>query len=253
MATSYPHRIRLRGPWLLESHGPPGLNGRHRSVTGSEPKARRVTVPVRGGELTVAERAGAVILRRKFGVPRRLDDWERVRVVRDDMPTCRSSWRVNDVDLQWINAGGDDEPTSVYRPIVADVTSLLRERNELAVKFEGWTNDSESFGGAVLEIGCPAYVRHVRVRPQRVQGGWVLPTDVDVAGEHEAGPLELYALIDGRTVGYQVLPSTDREATECFALDENIIPGGSTARLRIDLVCGAVIWDTVEVQLALPD
>jgi hypothetical protein len=253
MATSYPHRIRLHGPWHLESAARADLNVGHRRRTGEDPTARRVTVPVRGDAVGVTNHTGAMIIRRRFGAPRRLDEWERVRLVQDEMPHCRSYWRLNGVALQWPDTAADDEPTCVYWPMQVDVTAILQERNELVVKIEAWTNDAESFGGAVLEIGCTAYVRRIRVRPRRVTNGWGLPTEVDLAGEDDPGPLEVYALIDGRTVGYQTVQLTGDGVTQFFALDDHVIPNGSTAQLRIDLVRGAVIWDAVEVQLTLPN
>src|SRR5436305_1648261 len=105
----YPHRIRLRGPWDAEPVAGPGVTA----------PARAVTLPCRWADLAPGF-AGAVVFRRRFGLPRRLDDFERVWL------TCarvdgRSDWRLNDagVAMAATPAGG----------LEGEVTPLLRDRN----------------------------------------------------------------------------------------------------------------------------
>src|SRR5262245_59500556 len=115
----YPHHIRLAAPW--------------------EP----VTVD------------GTSRLRRRFGRPRQLDDWERLWLIPNVAPNERiGTWRLNGGELEWVRRGDG--------PWRAEVTKLLRERNELiadAPEFAG----ERPFGGAILEIGCRAFIQRVRV------------------------------------------------------------------------------------------
>jgi hypothetical protein len=74
---------------------------------------------------------------------------------------------------------------------------LLRPRNELIVDIEASGAQSGLWGEVALEVRCTAYLRSVDVE-------WAddcLTVHGEVVGFAE-GPLELYALVDGRTVVY---------------------------------------------------
>jgi hypothetical protein len=247
----YPHRIRLRGPWEAEPVGWIDPEAEVRCRTDGLPPARTVTIPVGWDDLGFGGRTGAVVFRRRFQAPRRLDDWERVWLVQAGMPGW-SSWRLNDTELVWAGPGETDELTTISCPVRAEVTALLRERNELAVKVEAGPG-AGPFGGAALEIGCRAFIQQVRVQPHFVADGYGLLASVDVASEREDDPLELYALIEGQTVGYFRPDRVGRHLTHLFRLDDRVIPRGGTMTLRIDLVCGALIWDTAEATMTVGD
>src|SRR5262249_54082839 len=70
----YPHRIRLRGPWECE---PPALPGQSEKEHAVLPKPRRITMPARLAA-HFADFGAGLRLRRRFGFPGRLDDFERV-------------------------------------------------------------------------------------------------------------------------------------------------------------------------------
>jgi hypothetical protein len=248
----YPHCIRLRGPWEVEPVGwiDPAA-GRYRRADGLPP-ARTVTVPVPWDDLGFGERTGAVLFRRRFQAPRRLDDWERVWLVRAETPQGRSSWRLNEVELAWADPGEHREPTTVYASRRSEVTTYLRERNELVAEVEAGPG-AGSFGGAVLLIGCRAFIGQVRVQPYAVTDGYGLLVSVDVTSEREDDPLELYVLIDGQTVGYFKPSPVERHMAHLFRLDDRIIPCGGVVTLRVDLVCGAVVWDAAEVAVPVGD
>src|SRR5436309_14792376 len=108
----YPHRIRLRGPWEAEPVAAAGA--------GAIAPARAVTLPCRWADVAPGF-AGAVVFRRRFGLPRRLDDFERVWLTCEKVDG-RSDWRLNGAGVAMAPnpAGG----------LEAEVTALLRERDE---------------------------------------------------------------------------------------------------------------------------
>src|SRR5438477_13088651 len=76
----YPHRIRLRGPWECEplARAVSDAQGRSEMVVEALPPPRRMVLPCRWGEGGLADFAGRVRFRRRFGLPRQLDAHERV-------------------------------------------------------------------------------------------------------------------------------------------------------------------------------
>jgi hypothetical protein len=152
--------------------------------------------------------------------------------------------------LAWDDPGGQGERTTAYATIRSEVTSHLQERDELLVAVEAGLG-AGSFGGAALLIGCRAFIRQIRVQTEQVADGYGLLASVEVVSEREDDPLELYALIDGQTVGYYKPAHVKRRTTHLFRLEDRAIPRGSSVTLRVDLVCGAVIWDTVEVAVSV--
>src|SRR5262245_28961668 len=184
----YPHRIRLRGPWELEE----------RATEGDAPNVRRVTLPTGWGEIGVGHPFGPVRLRRRFGLPLRLDEWERVWLVCDSLGVP-AIWRVNDRELH---------PVSVERNTVeADITYMLSRRNELTVDLLERQTDGPVWQEVALEIRCRAYLRAVRANAQRIESGWLIEVGGAVVTEEDGDSLELYALVDGVNRGYQRVPS----------------------------------------------
>src|SRR5262245_35487047 len=95
--------------------------------------------------------------RRRFGRPRQLDDWERVWLIPAASAEERTGlWLLNNGELDWTRRGG-----GLWR---AEVTNLLRERNVLIVEVPEVAG-GHPFGGAILEIGCRAFVQDVRIQP----------------------------------------------------------------------------------------
>jgi hypothetical protein len=230
----YPHRIRLVGPWEFDTLSVDGW-GRD----GSTPAAGRVSVPVRWADMGLADFSGAVRFRRKFGRPRRLDDWERVWLTCDGV-TGRSSWRLNGADLQ--------PPAPADGRVEVDVTPLLQDRNELAVTVEGRGPDSGLSGEVALEVRCRAFLRHVRAAAEPLAGGGAVRVEGDVVSECPADPLEVYLLVGRQCRDY--LKVGDRPVTP-FALTwagDGPTDGGT---VRVELVCGAVVWHVVELAVGL--
>ena len=255
----YPHRIRLVGPWQAEPVGWTDPEAEERFRTDDLPPARRVKVPVTLDELGFGDRRGVIDFRRRFGVPRQLDPWERVWLVHGDFVQSDAmnfgmSWRLNGTTLDWSRPDDFDRLTTAYYPLRTDVTRLIRERNEVVVRVDaGWPRHQstpKSFCGSAVEIGRAAYIRQVRVEPHHVAHGFGILAQVDVACEDESAPIELYALIDGHTEGYFKPARVEPIMRHLFRLDERVIAPGHTVTLRIDIVCGATIWYAAEMSVA---
>jgi hypothetical protein len=225
----YPHRIRLRGPWAAEPVGDAGA------------PTRQVTLPCRWADLRL-DNIGAVVFRRRFGLPRRLDDWERVWL------TCarvdgRSDWHLNGagVAMRADPAGG----------LEADVTVLLRERNELTVRVERNSPDCGLYGEVALEVRCRAYLHGVRSFGHCVAAGWQVRVTGVVVREHPDDPLELYLLIDGKSHDYRRVQGDESETPFLLTAPVEPKPAGEPMTVRVDLVSGATIWHTTEMNFNL--
>jgi hypothetical protein len=161
---TYPHRIRLRGPWEFE---PPG-----------EPPSR-VTMPGSWGRF-----AGRARYRRRFGYPGRIDGFERVWLTFERVAD-RGEATLNGTPLGACEGRGE-----------FDVTELLRTRNELVVEVEGGPGGG-LVGEVALEVRATAFLRGVTVRREAGR----LVAAGEVAG-HADGLLELYLIVDRRPAGY---------------------------------------------------
>ena len=228
----YPHRIRLAGPWEAEPPDRPGV--------GRPPPARRVTLPCRSADLG-PDFAGAVVVRRRFGLPRRLDEWERVWLTCEKV-VGRASWRLNGTEMWLVEAEGGSE---------AEVTSLLRERNELAVRLDGTEPDCGLYGDVALEVRCRAYLRGVRASAHPAETGWLVQAAGSVVSESPADPLELYLLIDGKTQDYARLQSNRSETPFLLTAPVESKGTGEEVVVRVDLVNGAMVWHAAEMVVRL--
>jgi hypothetical protein len=227
----YPHRIRLRGPWEAEPLGDAGA------------PARQVTLPCRLAELR-PEFMGAVVFRRRFGLPRRLDDWERVWL------TCarvdgRSDWQLNGV--------GVSMRADPAVGLEADVTALLGERNVLSVEVAGEGPDAGLYGEVALEVRCRAFLRGVRAVGHPVDAGWHVQATGAVIRDQPGDPLELYLLIDGKHQGYSQLPNHTLEMPFRLSGPVEGVPAGGRVTVRVDLVNRATIWHTMDLQIDLSE
>jgi hypothetical protein len=223
----YPHRIRLRGPWEVES--PPG----------SAP------VRVNWGERGLTGFAGRVRFRRRFGVPRQIDRHERVWLTGSAMGPAEV--RLNDVPC-----GRHDRPGMLFE---FEVPVSLRDRNELVIEVEAESPNGGLIGEVALEIRCTAYLRGVDAAIRPANGGVALSVTGEVVGECER-PLDLYVLLNDRNVAYQTVAA--RAAGEPFdvRLDPSaLIPdylGAADNRVRVELVNGATVWFALERVVTIP-
>jgi hypothetical protein len=225
----YPHRIRLRGPWACEP-----LRGL--APGAPVPPPRHVTMPCRLAEAGLEGFAGRVRFRRRFGYPGRIDPWERVWLTFAGVGGPAEVW----LDGQRL---GREEGAFEH-----EVTALLRPRNELVVEVEAADDRGGLWGEVALEMRRAAFLRNLRAWLAGEEAGLRLHIEGEVAGTSER-PLELYALLDGRTVLYTTVEAAP-EGRPFHVASHTLEPGpGQAPLIRVDLVDGAVIWYGVEVQL----
>lgn len=232
----YPHRIRLRGPWEYQPL-------RSAGESASLPAGGRMTMPCRWADGGLAGFAGQVRFRRHFGFPGRIDPHERVWL------TFAGSAGAAVVQLNGESLGmhpGD-------APFEFDVTGKLKPRNDLIVDIEG-PEDGGLCGEVALEVRCPAFLRGVRVWSTCQDEQARLHVRGEVVGASD-GPLELYVLLDGKTLIYRnpVIATPEGQAFEVMAEQLDVLWSQSgdehTSHLytvRIDLVRGPVVWYAIE-------
>jgi hypothetical protein len=172
--------------------------------------------------------AGRVRLTRHFGYPGRVDDFERVWLTAGGVEQV-AELILNRVSLgRFVAADGSFE---------ADVTSLLRLRNELSVNVEGGV-DGGLWGEVALEVRCCAFLRNIRVET----AGRALQITGSVVGSAD-GPLELYAVLGRRTADYATTTaSADGTPFRLNAELPAVADDEDSRFLRVDLVNGASVW-----------
>lgn len=168
---SYPHRLRLRGPWEAQFPGQPAV---------------RVAMP------HLWQQSGTVQLRRRFGYPGTIDADERVWLVLQAIPGTRSV-AVNGHRLLRMPEGES--------AVEVEVTPLLQQRNELLLEAD-IEPGPEPWGEAALEIRRTAFLRGLSVQRR----GDILAVAGAIAGS-ASRPLEVYLLCDGRHAGYGTFPA----------------------------------------------
>lgn len=218
--TTYPHRIRLRGPWECEPQE--ALGG------GALPARRRVTMPGAWGDLGLPGFAGRVQLVRKFGYPGRVDDYERVWLVGEGLEGV-AAIRLNDAVLATAQRG----------PFAFDVTALLKPHNRLEATITADSDRGGLWGEVALEIRCSAYLRDVQARPLPDGGLEVVGS---VAGTSDRS-LELYGLADGAHAHYQLIDARPEGTPFRFVVAPR---PRAVERVRVDLVHISRIWATWE-------
>lgn len=228
----YPHRIRLRGPWEATVLDGPADTG----------ATRRVTLPARWGALGIGDTGGWIRLRRRFGLPRWIDDWERVWL------TCagvagQATWRLNDTAIRLAN--------SSEAQLELDITPILRERNDLVVEMEHTGPEGGPWGEVALEIRCRAYLSGVKMNAKRAEDGLRVNIGGQVVTEELADPLELYVLINGANQAYERHHAIRAVSDFQFSLICEPPKTGNPLDVRVDLVNGATIWHTVERTVAV--
>jgi hypothetical protein len=224
----YPHRIRLRGPWEVESPAQPDL----------------APVRVMWGERGLAGFPGRVRFRRRFGVPRQIDAHERVW----------ATGRASDPVEVWLNDDLLGRHATPGTPFEFPVSIPLHDRNELVIEVESATPDGGLTGEVALEIRCAAYLQSVEVVAQSVEGRTAVVVTGEVVGECER-PLDLYVLLNGRNLAYQtVVARPDGQPFDVrfdpYALTPEL--GTADNHVRVELVNGATVWYALERAVSIP-
>ena len=197
----YPYRIRLRGPWEAR-HGD---------------NVKRIHLPATWSDLDVGDYVGPVALERRFGRPSNIDATERIWLVGEGF-----------VDRSELSLQGQSLGVVAGDAFAFEVTSLIGPRNRLEVKLAAYPGREVLWGDIALEIRATAYLSDVRRDAGAIEGR--------VVGECE-GPLEIYVLDSGRTVGYKRLAG----------IGEFSVPIESNAdMLRVELMHVSEVWFVVE-------
>lgn len=231
----YPHRIRLRGPWVCE---PVSRRSRAEDRTAAEslPAAARMNIPKRwrAGELRSFD--GVVRCTRKFGAPGRIEATERVWLTLLGLSGQTEVW----FNGQKLGDCGPAEPTAEF-----EVTQLLRPRNELQLLFTAAADTHDLWEEVALEIRSTAFLRHVQAMfapaasESLVVTGWVVGSS--------AQPLDLYVLIDDQTRAQTSIEPT--EAGQPFRLTVAPVALNAETEILVELVDGGVVWYGVDVPL----
>ncbi|MBI3412271.1 MAG: hypothetical protein HY040_28465 [Planctomycetes bacterium] len=217
--TSYPHRIRLRGPW--ESSIPSGAD----AVVG------RIHLPCSLNETRLRDYAGPVRFTRSFGYPGRIDADERVWLIIAGLE--REAEIVLNGRECGLHAAGFVE---------LDATKLLSDRNRLEIVMAKLPDQKNLWEDVALEIRALAYLAQMHVERR----GQTLTITGRVAGVAQA-PLELYALVDGRNAAYQTVA-----AGSAFSIHIDEMPA-QAKKLRVELVNVSTIWYAWESALPAVD
>jgi hypothetical protein len=176
--------------------------------------------PIEGG-------GGRLRCRRKFGAPGRIDAHERLWLT--------LSGFAGTVDV-WLNNQHLDR---AHGPVEFEVTTLLSRRNELILEFDSPPATEPPWGEVALEIRCAAFLRGVKWRRDE-HGKLQVTGEVVGAG---TSPLDLYALVENKTVAYGTALPTP-EGTAFYLTSTEVIEREHITPIRIDLVNGGVVWFT---------
>ena len=199
----YPHRIRLRGPWEMAAAGLP---------------PSRVAFPTTWAAIGLSDFAGLVSFERRFGYPGRIDAHERVWLIGEGV-----------VGPALIELQGETLDVVDNGRFAFEITQRLGERNLLKVSLDIVAGRLVLWEDIALEVRATAYLDQV------VQDGLIVRGRV--AGTCD-GPLEVYALAEGRTRGYgEVRAGAPFE----IALD------GAAKDVRVELIHVSTVWDVVEL------
>jgi hypothetical protein len=193
-------------------------------------------MPCHWGDAGLAGFTGRVRFLRRFGYPGRIDADERVWL------TFAAIIGTAEVALNGQRLG------ILAGPGEFDVTTLLRERNELTVEVEAVSDRGGLCGEVALEVRRTAFLKDVAAAWQEDGGVRRLLLRGQVAGTAER-PLELYAILGRSTVAYAPV-----RAGQTFQIvSEPVESGGDQPPvLRVELVDGAVVWYGVEMNAPQP-
>lgn len=222
---AYPHRIRLRGPWLVEPIAGAG-----------DSSSFSVNLPSTWQELPSQLSQDVFRLKRHFGFPGRLDDSERVWI------TGRLSFNCPSVVLNGARLGSGTSPLGIWE---YEITKLLEKRNVLTLEQARGLPDSLVGGEIALEIRRTAYLKNVAITRE----GENVAIKGEVAGE-SATPLDLYLLYGRKNIDNQALtikPGGAPFEFSCSQSPPTSSDDGSESGWRVELVGGSVIWDVWSV------
>lgn len=224
----YPHRIRLRGPWQIEPH----------AESGNAVPPFTVSMPCTWSEMGLGSFRGMVRLRRSFGMPRRLDSWERIWLTGADVH-WQTDVFLNDEQLGTIVACG--------QPISLEITGKLRERNEVCLVTQLDVPGATVGHDLALEIRAAAWLDQVHSQLTLADA----QSELTIRGRaYGASPTPVDAFV---IVGRHVAHQTRVEPTESgrhfewkFTLTASDTVHAEHGLISVELVQGSAIWYRIE-------
>jgi beta-mannosidase len=261
----YPHKINLRGPWECEAVCRTVIHrtGQIDALNGKLPEKCQMNMPSRWATGGLGLFNGRVRFARTFQWPGTLDWYERLWL------TFHGADYFSTVVLNGAELG---RHAGAFDPFEFDITSLVRQKNELIVEVDlpATHPDAQSqqrllrggqacpersgglWGNVALEVRREAFLRNVRLWAEFSASDPVLHACGEVVGPGDH-LLELYVLVDGRSLIYQKIPANPAGAA--FHVSETVEgverwwpQGFGSPRLyqvQIDLVDGASKLDTL--------
>jgi hypothetical protein len=222
----YPHRIRLRGPWICQASG-----------RGKLP-AVRVTMPDGWSQSGLTDFRGELRCTRHFGYPGRIDAGERVWLTVEGV-SVPATLTLNGRCL------GICEKTAEF-----DVTSLLQPRNTLEMIVDVSPGVTQPWEEVALEIRATAFLQHVEFQVAGEAPAQLRARGL-VIGSAER-PLDLY-LLAGASCLAQCTVETAATGRP-FVLSATLPDSNREPALpvRIELVDAATIWYVVEGRVEIP-
>jgi hypothetical protein len=197
-------------------------------------------MPCRWNESGLRDFAGRVRCRRRFGAPRQIDSHECVWLTFAGADALAEVW-LNERFL-----GRHEGPRDSFE---FEVTSLLQMHNELTVEVESACAEGGLWGEVALEVRCHAFLRALGLWSSFRGETARLQVAGEVVGSSKL-PLELYVVLDRSTIAY--VPVAAATAGQPFNLVSDALSPQQTNtsqsphRVRIDLVCGGVLWYSFE-------
>jgi hypothetical protein len=183
----------------------------------------------------LADFVGNLRLRRRFGIPRRLDAHERVWLIFAGIDSEASIW---------LNGHFLGELETKNLAFEHDVTGQLGERNELAIEVAMREPHGCLCQEVALEIRALAFLREVSAWVTVKDGEAKLHVIGQIVGWSDQ-PLEIYALLGRSTVAYSKIETV--ASGQSFhlisePLDFTNQGQGDVGPVHIELVQGGTVW-----------
>jgi len=198
-------------------------------------------------------------MRRRFGLPRRIDEDERVWLTFVGADGVVEVWLNGKLLGQRLCGCGMATPFHLPTPAKAtpegghttgtpsfefQVKELLHERNELIVEVESEDDSGGLCVEAALEIRCLAFLRGVCawVEPSSdriIVEGLVVGTS-DYSGSPASFSLEVYVILGRSTIAYGTVSASEKG--QPFRLMSDELENPAAGEVLVQLVSGATVW-----------
>ncbi|CAN5190564.1 hypothetical protein BH10PLA2_BH10PLA2_13750 [soil metagenome] len=216
---SYPHRIRLRGPWEYEVVA-------DTTATTPTPLTGKTTLPCSLAQAGLTNNPQTVRFLRRFGLPRFLDASEHIWLIVQPQAS-QTEVILNEYGLAHFVGSGQ---------FAVECTTHLLDRNLLEIVLQARDDQDGLTGETYLEIRQSAYLQNARA--QRAANGHV-QASVEIAGKAPAN-LDMYLLANRQSVAY-ARPS-EQDGIQLITLESDGSISSEISTLSLELVYGGVVW-----------